>query len=86
MTYTKYDFIFVMDLLLVCPITKERLYDPVICADGHTYERTAIQKWFNSGKSTSPMTGMKLENLTLIPNILVKQIVAKLKPEIIDLT
>ena len=34
--------------------------DPVITMDGHTYELRAIQKWFDSGKDTSPVTGAKL--------------------------
>ena len=28
----------------LCPITREMLRDPVITADGHTYEREAIEK------------------------------------------
>jgi hypothetical protein len=34
--------------------------DPVVTIDGHTYERRAIEKWFTSGKDTSPVTGAKL--------------------------
>ena len=39
-----------------CPITQELFVDPVICADGNTYERSALEKWFNHGKRTSPTT------------------------------
>ena len=28
-----------------CPITYELIHDPVIAADGHTYDRSAIQRW-----------------------------------------
>jgi hypothetical protein len=30
-----------------CPITFELMIDPVICADGFTYERKNIQDWIN---------------------------------------
>lgn len=39
----------------LCPITKDVMADPVILADGHTYERTAIIQWFRH-KQTSPKT------------------------------
>ena len=39
-----------------CSITAERMKDPVIAADGFSYERVAIEKWF-SNKATSPKTG-----------------------------
>ena len=31
---------------IVCPITKAPMQDPVICLDGHSYERKAITTWF----------------------------------------
>ena len=33
---------------LICPITHDRMEDPVICVDGNTYERSAIEKWFKN--------------------------------------
>jgi hypothetical protein len=39
-----------------CPITRQIMLDPVVAADGHSYERTAIQKWFDTGNTKSPMT------------------------------
>ena len=53
--------------ILTCSITMEILTDPVICSDGFTYERTAIEIWLRSNNS-SPMTGLVLENKNLIPN------------------
>lgn len=51
-----------------CPITGERFIDPVITiADGHTYERTAIQSWLRDHR-TSPLTGEYLPNLQIVPN------------------
>ena len=29
--------------------------DPVIAADGHSYDRAQIEGWFATGKRTSPM-------------------------------
>jgi len=44
----------------LCPITYDLLSDPVIAADGNTYERVAIEKWV-SKTQTSPLSGEKLE-------------------------
>ncbi len=41
--------------------------DPVVAEDGFTYEREAIQKWFNNNKR-SPTTGKILNSLVLYPN------------------
>jgi hypothetical protein len=45
-----------------------RLVDPVVAADGFTYERASIERWFSDGKRTSPHTGAVLPNKILIPN------------------
>jgi hypothetical protein len=52
-----------------CPLTMEVMRDPVITADGQTYERTEIEKWFALGNRTSPLTGEALPSTNLIPNI-----------------
>jgi hypothetical protein len=31
-----------------CPISKSTILNPVITADGHTYERDAIAHWFKT--------------------------------------
>ena len=31
---------------LTCPITRQLFVDPVMAADGFSYERDAIEKWF----------------------------------------
>ncbi|CAN0353385.1 unnamed protein product, partial [Ectocarpus sp. 13 AM-2016] len=36
-----------------CPITRELMRDPVIAADGHTYDREAIEMWLRN-HDTSP--------------------------------
>ena len=43
---------------LVCPITLEIMSDPVVAADGRTYERSAIEDWLSTGKQTSPLTNL----------------------------
>eukprot|EP01097_Dermamoeba_algensis_P005290 TRINITY_DN3356_c0_g1_i1.p1 TRINITY_DN3356_c0_g1~~TRINITY_DN3356_c0_g1_i1.p1 ORF type:complete len:596 (-),score=114.80 TRINITY_DN3356_c0_g1_i1:481-2268(-) len=50
-----------------CCITGEIMSDPVIAADGFTYERSAIQKWLVQ-KNTSPMTNLPLVHTFLTPN------------------
>ena len=39
----------------LCPISLEIMRDPVICKDGHTYERAVILKWLETN-SVSPLT------------------------------
>jgi len=63
---------------LCCTITAEPFEDPVMCADGHTYERSAIQQWFAEGHRTSPQTNVPLTDLTLTPNFTVRRAVQEL--------
>jgi serine/threonine protein kinase/ubiquitin len=42
--------------------------DPVVCADGHTYDRPGIEQWFAAGHETSPNTGAHLPHLNIVPN------------------
>ena len=48
----------------------EIMSDPVMSADGFTYERSAIETWFRNSGSTplSPLSGKALPNRHLIPN------------------
>jgi hypothetical protein len=52
----------------ICGITLQRMVDPVIAADGFTYERSAITEWFAKGKVTSPCTNQVLSHTMLRPN------------------
>ena len=67
------EFDIVVKDIFTCPITTELMVDPVICSDGHTYERYAIEEWFKHGKDTSPKTNLPLANRNLIPNIALRQ-------------
>ena len=55
----------------LCAITQDVMTDPVITADGHTYEREAIEKWLKE-KMTSPKTGRRLSHPHLVTNWLVR--------------
>jgi U-box domain/C2 domain len=50
-----------------CPITGESMRDPVVAADGHTYERSAIARWLTESNK-SPLTGAILSHKDLVPN------------------
>ena len=41
---------------------------PVICEDGHSYERAAIQMWFNEGSHSSPVTNLAFETTVVFSN------------------
>ena len=58
-----------------CPISYDPMNDPVICADGQTYNRSSIETWFAAGNITSPLTGAPLPHLELIPNIVLRNII-----------
>jgi hypothetical protein len=62
----------------LCPITHELLQDPVTAADGHSYERQAITRWF-AERGTSPMTNAPLASRALLPNLLVARVVRGLR-------
>jgi hypothetical protein len=57
----------------LCPITNEVMEDPVVAADGHSYEREAIETWFR-GHNTSPMTNQVIP-LTLLPNVTLRKLI-----------
>jgi hypothetical protein len=61
----------------LCPITYELLREPVVLADGHTYEKLSIEKWLKSHK-TSPLTSEILSYTTIIPNINLKKLIQDL--------
>jgi Mg-chelatase subunit ChlD len=60
----------------LCPITQSVMEDPVIGSDGITYERTAIEAWFASGKQISPMTRQPMTSRSLVPNYALKAMIA----------
>jgi hypothetical protein len=59
-----------------CCITRDLLVDPVIAADGETYERAAITAWFDTGHFTSPKTRAVITT-ALIPNHAIRRLAAE---------
>lgn len=61
----------------LCPITTELMVDPVVAADGHSYEREAISCWFagRPKRPTSPLTGAVLPHTGLTPNYVLRKII-----------
>jgi hypothetical protein len=63
----------------ICPLTCEIMRDPVMVADGHTYEREMITQWFESSESSrNPMTNLLLPHANLIPNRALKNTIQSL--------
>jgi ankyrin repeat protein len=71
--------------LFVCPLSHEIFNDPVIAEDGHLYERSAIDEWLLTNKS-SPITrepiGSRLVESYTIKNII--EVMFKQNPTMIE--
>jgi hypothetical protein len=65
----------------LCPITREVMTDPVTAADGHTYDRAAILRWFLTRGRTSPLTGLSLLATTLTSNLRLRKEIAHWRAE-----
>jgi hypothetical protein len=59
---------------MLCPITCAIMKEPVICSDGNTYERKAIETWLRTNNK-SPSTNLPLANKVLIPNVFAKKVI-----------
>eukprot|EP00903_Cladosiphon_okamuranus_P014066 g13074.t1 len=78
----------------LCPITQALVMDPVVAADGHSYERHAILEWFeacrrDSRPPTSPMTGQAMASEDVTCNRALKSriqdwVVESNHPEVVD--
>ena len=64
-----------LDVDMICPITQCTMSDPVFAADGFTYERDAIQRWFATGHRRSPKTNLDLRNTGLTPNYALRAVI-----------
>lgn len=51
----------------LCPLTMEIMYDPVLDAEGNTYERVALLEWLTK-EHTSPISRQPLSEQMLNPN------------------
>ena len=68
---------FIQSFSLTCPITRDTFIEPVIALDGRTYEKSAIEQWFNNSHK-SPETGEKLPSTLLIPNMFARILIEEL--------
>lgn len=48
---------------------QKRMMEPVVAADGHTYEKEAIEQWLVE-HDASPVTGQVLMHKALTPNFI----------------
>jgi hypothetical protein len=62
----------------VCPITHELMSDPVVTADGQSYERYAIEQWLKTS-TLSPLTNEPLAHLALTPNMALRRLIIEWK-------
>ncbi|XP_062383366.1 WD repeat, SAM and U-box domain-containing protein 1-like isoform X2 [Sardina pilchardus] len=61
----------------LCPITRELMKDPVIAADGYSYEHEAIESWIRTKNRSSPMTNLPLQTTLLTPNHTLKMAISR---------
>ncbi len=58
-----------------CAITRDIMEDPVVAADGHSYERAAITHWLSRSRR-SPMTNAPMYT-ELVPNIALRKAICE---------
>jgi hypothetical protein len=61
----------------LCPISKEVMTDPVVAADGQTYQRQNIEEWLRRGNRKSPLNGSDLSHTIITSNIFAKKVIEK---------
>lgn len=60
-----------------CPISLEIMSDPVILSSGHTFDRSSIQRWVDSGHRTCPITKLPIPDpVSLIPNHALRSLIS----------
>ncbi|KAI4334674.1 hypothetical protein L6164_013391 [Bauhinia variegata] len=66
----------------ICPLTETLFQDPVTLETGQTFERAAIETWFEKGNRTCPITGNTLD-FVAIPqtNLVLKRLIDNWKSE-----
>eukprot|EP00884_Botryococcus_braunii_P003268 jgi/Botrbrau1/12942/Bobra.154_2s0004.1 len=62
---------------LNCPLKKVLMRDPVVAADGWTYEKSAILEYFET-QMISPMTHKAVPHTNVIPNLMARSMLQKL--------
>ncbi len=59
----------------LCPITQEVMLDPVVAADGQSYQRESITEWLRRGKRKSPLNGSNLSSTILYDNVALRNVI-----------
>ena len=62
-----------------CCLSGAAMSDPVVAADGRSYERSAIAGWLASGHAHSPATGEALEHAELTPAVALRTAIRELR-------
>jgi len=52
--------------------------EPVLATDGFTYERSAVERWFET-HDTSPMTGARVVSKRCVPNLALRSAILDYK-------
>ena len=60
--------------LILCVLLQALMVEPVIAADGHTYEKAAIESWLQHN-TTSPVNGNFLAHAHVVPNVLIRTLI-----------
>ena len=66
----------------VCPLSMEIMRDPVLTRDGHCYERAVIENWLQFN-DTSPLSGMKLDDKTLVPVLVLRKCIEEWRETVV---
>lgn len=53
--------------------------NPHVAADGFSYELEAIEEWLKTGRDTSPMTNLRLDDKILTPNHSLRSLIEDLQ-------
>lgn len=53
----------------MCPLSKKMMRDPVAIRCGHSFERKAIEEYFEKGEKTCPTCKEELESIDVTPNL-----------------
>ncbi|KAH9298122.1 hypothetical protein KI387_029804, partial [Taxus chinensis] len=66
-------------LYFFCPLNKTIMEDPVDLETGITYEKSAIDKWFQNGNTTCPVNKCEVRSRHFIPNHNLRELIQEWK-------
>ena len=69
----------------ICSLSHKIMEDPVVAADGASYERQYIQAWLDRGHRTSPLTELPLPCTKLIANTALRNVIQDLQRRLPEL-